>query len=163
MTGSMNTKTVFSASNPSFQTPTALCGEVLVAWPPVSCPFWRKNFPKWNVSLKSCSWNQFGETLVVYGDKKFNEKRFFLSEPAIFEIFTIPLLKGNPRTALQDPNGLVISESMAKKYFGQDNPLGKMLKVNHLLSGTNAPKNRGRDERYAGQTPMFISTSSAHC
>ncbi len=100
-------------------------------------PYLEKEFPEMERIAKVLQLESYGETLVAYGDKKFNEKRFFLSEPAIFEIFTMPLLKGNPQTALQDPNGLIISESMARKYFGRDNPLGKTLKVTHSTSGTN--------------------------
>ncbi len=99
-------------------------------------PFLEKEFPEMERIVKVLQLESVGESLVVYGDRKFNEKRFFLSEPAIFEIFTLPLLKGNPRTALQDPNNLVISESMARKYFGTEDPLGKMLKVDLPILGT---------------------------
>ena len=98
-------------------------------------PFLEKEFPEMERIVKVLQLESVGESLVVYGDRKFNEKRFFLSEPAIFEIFTLPLLKGNPQTALQDPNNLVISESMAGKYFGTDDPLGKILKVDLPILG----------------------------
>jgi len=70
-----------------------------------------------------------GNTRVIYGEKKFIEDRVFLVEAGIFEIFTIPLIKGDPKTALQEPRSLVLSESMAQKYFGSEDPMGKQLQV----------------------------------
>ncbi len=106
-------------------------------------PFLEKEFSEMERIVKILQLNSYGETVVVYGDKRFSEKRFYLSEPAVFEIFTMPMLQGNPQTALQDPNGLVISESMARKYFGPDNPLGKIIKVIHPQSGVNLLKIAG--------------------
>ncbi|PSR55130.1 hypothetical protein AHMF7605_17270 [Adhaeribacter arboris] len=70
--------------------------------------------------------------LVTYGpEKSFYEQNFYLSDPSIFEVFTLPLVKGNAQTALNRPNTLVITEELAKKYFGNAEPLGKILKVNN--------------------------------
>jgi len=62
-----------------------------------------------------------------YNDKFFAEENFLLADPSIFEVFTFPLLKGNPENALGDPYSIVITEKMAEKYFGRQNPLGKVL------------------------------------
>lgn len=70
-----------------------------------------------------------GNTRVGTGDNNFIEERFFFAEEDIFEIFTIPLVKGNPQTALKNPGNLVISETMAGKYFGAANPMGKQMKI----------------------------------
>lgn len=70
-----------------------------------------------------------GNTLVRYGDNKFVEDRFFFAEQDIFELFTIPLIQGESRTALSEPNSVIISETMAKKYFAAEDPIGKQLKV----------------------------------
>lgn len=67
--------------------------------------------------------------LVTYQNKQFWEERFMLADPSIFEIFTFPLLKGNPKTALQNLYSIVITEDMAKKYFGEEEPIGKRLRV----------------------------------
>jgi putative ABC transport system permease protein len=64
---------------------------------------------------------------------KFNEKRFFLADSTVFDIFTFPFIKGNPKTALDAPNKLVITESMVKKYFGDEDPIGKTLKLEEGL------------------------------
>lgn len=60
---------------------------------------------------------------------KFNEKKGYFADPGILDVFTIPLVKGNPKTALNAPEKLMLSESYARKYFGDENPIGKSLKV----------------------------------
>ena len=64
--------------------------------------------------------------LLRYEDKPFYEDVFFV-DPNIFDVFTYPFIKGNPQTALQEPNTIVLSERMAKKYFGNEDPIGKVL------------------------------------
>jgi putative ABC transport system permease protein len=65
---------------------------------------------------------------VVYRNSRFMERIFF-ADPDIFEIFSFPLIKGNPESVLQDPYSLVISEEMGRKYFGEEDPLGKILNL----------------------------------
>ncbi len=68
---------------------------------------------------------------VKYEDKLFQEARVGYAENAIFDIFTFPFVSGDPRTALEAPYSVVITESMAKKYFGDEDPLGKILRINN--------------------------------
>lgn len=67
---------------------------------------------------------------VKYGEKYFSEKKLILADSSVFDVFTIPLIKGNPKNALSAPNTITISESIAKKYFGDSDPIGKTLNVN---------------------------------
>ena len=53
------------------------------------------------------------------GDRKFEEKRVFYADSTFLQVFSFPLVKGDPKTALQRPNGVLITEDMAKKYFGR--------------------------------------------
>jgi putative ABC transport system permease protein len=69
--------------------------------------------------------------LVRYGDKVFDERNVLYADSAFFRIFSFPLLKGDPATALNAPYQVVISESMAKKYFGDQYPIGKTLKFDN--------------------------------
>ena len=62
--------------------------------------------------------------LVSVGDTHYVEKRLYFAEKDIFDVFSISLLKGDPKTALAKPDGLVISETMAKKYFPDGDPIG---------------------------------------
>jgi putative ABC transport system permease protein len=64
---------------------------------------------------------------VKYGEKQFNETRNIFAGPAFFDMFTFPLIKGNPETALNGKRSVVITQKMAQKYFGAEDPLGKTL------------------------------------
>ena len=70
-----------------------------------------------------------GDTIVKAGSVSFTEERFFLAEPEIFDILSIPVLQGNPRRSLQEKGNVILSRSMAIKYFGRENPLGRLLSV----------------------------------
>ncbi len=69
--------------------------------------------------------------LVTYGDKKFNESHLLFADPQFFNFFSFPLLVGDPNTVLENANSVVISEEMAKKYFGDKNPLGEILQLDN--------------------------------
>jgi len=86
------------------------------------------------------------ETVISLGERCFQENRFFIADPEILDIFTFPLLVGDAATALDMPYTLLITEEMAQKYFGTENPLGKILRVNgddFTITGVlkNIPKN----------------------
>ena len=68
-----------------------------------------------------------GDTVVKVKDTSFIEERLFFAEPAVFEIFSIPLLQGDPETALNNTGSIVLSRSMVKKYFGDEDAVGKSL------------------------------------
>jgi putative ABC transport system permease protein len=72
-----------------------------------------------------------GGAVVTYGENSFREKKIAYTDPSLFSVFTIPLLAGDPKTALKDPYTLVISKKAARKYFGRENPLGKILKLDN--------------------------------
>ncbi|MEM9986410.1 MAG: ABC transporter permease, partial [Bacteroidota bacterium] len=65
--------------------------------------------------------------LMIWEDKKIVERRFYFAEPEIFEIFSWKMLEGDPETALAEPNSLVLTESTARKYFGNASALGKTM------------------------------------
>jgi putative ABC transport system permease protein len=66
--------------------------------------------------------------LLQYGDKHFQESKLTFADSSIFEIFSWKFIYGDRTTALKTLNGIVLSQSTAKKYFGDINPLGKILK-----------------------------------
>ena len=66
---------------------------------------------------------------VSYDEKNIIEDAFVAADSSFFKIFSILLIKGNINTVLNAPHTLVVSESAAKKYFGDENPIGKMLKI----------------------------------
>ena len=67
--------------------------------------------------------------VVRYEDVVYAENEVFFADSNFFSMFDYRLLEGDPKTALKEPNTLVMTESTARKYFGQENPLGKMLTV----------------------------------
>ncbi len=73
------------------------------------------------------------QTPVAYGDRLFQEPDFFFADPAMFEVFSFPLLQGDPQTVLEAPFSLVLTERTARKYFGEADPVGKILTVSDTL------------------------------
>ncbi|HZE83687.1 MAG TPA: ABC transporter permease [Puia sp.] len=69
----------------------------------------------------------FGFPRVRSGDKTFRDDRQAFVDSNFFQVFSIPLLKGDAATVLLQPNSVVISRAMARKYFGMDDPIGKTL------------------------------------
>ncbi len=70
-----------------------------------------------------------GGKVVRYHKKTFANQQLIWADSTVFSVFTLPFVTGNPGTALAQPNTLVITESAARRYFGQDSPIGKMLDV----------------------------------
>ncbi|MBZ5857079.1 ABC transporter permease [Flavihumibacter profundi] len=61
-------------------------------------------------------------------NRKFEEKRVFYADSTFLQIFSFPLISGNAKTALDRPDGVLITEDMATKYFGKENALGKTIR-----------------------------------
>ena len=76
-----------------------------------------------------------GSVLIQKGNFKFSEAHTIWADSSIFSVFDFPLLYGDARTALKEPNSIVLSESAALKYFGHSNPVGQHL----LLTGRGLP------------------------
>jgi len=76
-----------------------------------------------------CRMNFWGETVIKYEEQTFTQSAFTQADSAFFKIFSIPLIKGNAETVLNAPHKVVISETTAKKMFGNEDPIDKMIKV----------------------------------
>jgi putative ABC transport system permease protein len=74
--------------------------------------------------------------LISSDNKSFFEEKIILADSSIFEVFTFPLKVGDPKTALAQPNSLLLTEATAKKYFGNTDPIGKILRYNREISMT---------------------------
>ncbi|RYU97571.1 ABC transporter permease [Emticicia agri] len=74
----------------------------------------------------------FQNDLVIKSDEnhQFFERKFYFSEPSLFNLFSIELLQGNKGTVLSEPNTVVLNEEMARKYFGNADPVGKTITYN---------------------------------
>lgn len=67
--------------------------------------------------------------LVQYKEKKFLEQKFAYADSSFFDIFSFEVLSGNPEKILKRPDCVVLSKSAVQKYFGNENPLGKILRL----------------------------------
>jgi putative ABC transport system permease protein len=74
------------------------------------------------------SWG--GTTQFEYDEKRITEERVWRVDSSFFDVFTVKFIRGDAKTALSDINSLVLTESAAKKFFGNEDPIGKILKMN---------------------------------
>lgn len=72
--------------------------------------------------------------LVSYDEKKFYEDEIVFADKDFFEMFTYETINGNPVKFLKDKNTIVITNHMAEKYFGKENPIGKIVTLNNALN-----------------------------
>ncbi len=72
-----------------------------------------------------------GTTPLKYQDKLINEPDVYFADEHLFDVFTLPVLQGDPKTALKEPFSVMLSEETAKKYFGGDDPMNKILRANN--------------------------------
>ena len=91
--------------------------------PPPLSPALLHEFPEIEAAVRVCSWE---DELFSYGQKHFLES-YYAVDPSFFKIFTVHFLEGSKDTALDDPYSIVLTEKMAKKFFGQKNPLGEII------------------------------------
>ncbi|WKZ64942.1 MAG: ABC transporter permease [Flavobacteriales bacterium] len=87
-----------------------------------------------------CRWFDFqdpqhtlkvGDSLST--DRMFTESGLYLVDSTVFELFGYPLVQGDPRTALTKPGSIVLSQELAKKYFGDADPMGRMMKWDNAM------------------------------
>ena len=69
--------------------------------------------------------------LITTEKKQFEEEGFFFADPELFEVFSWKMLKGNPESALKEPNSIVLTETIAKKYFEDGDPMGETMNFNN--------------------------------
>ncbi len=99
---------------------------------PPTGPALQAFFPEIESSVRLCLW--FEDVMVSKDDKQHIENKIIGADSSIFQVFTIPFVAGDPRTALKEPNTVVITEKIAKKYFGDQNPLGQTLHFEQFFS-----------------------------
>ncbi len=75
-----------------------------------------------------------GTTALRYKDKLFNEQGLYFADEHFFDFFSVPVLKGNPKSALEEPYCVMMTEDLAKKYFGNEDPMNKVISLNNIRS-----------------------------
>jgi putative ABC transport system permease protein len=120
--------------------------EMLSAWTavPIAAALVQE-FPEVVATTRLEEWDNM---LIRYEDKTFLEDKFLWADSTFFQIFSFNLKEGDPAQVLNEPRKIVVSENMAKKYFGSEDPVGKTLKVfsdttHYLVTGVfeNVPVN----------------------
>ena len=80
--------------------------------------------------IDASRYSGIGTMLFIHGDNRFFEMRVRAVDSSFFQMFTFPLIHGDRESALDDPYSIVISEELAEKYFGNENPLGETITIN---------------------------------
>ena len=100
-------------------------------------------------------------TFVKYGDKQFKEQKLASADSNFLQVFSIPFIEGNAKTALKEPNSIVITKAFATKYFGNEEPMGKSL-----IIGISTFKVTGLIDKVPDNSHFhfdaFISMSTRH-
>ena len=90
-----------------------------------------KQFPEVTDGVRVYNPSAWNPYIVRNGEDVFQENKFYVADSSFFKVFSYPLIKGNPAKALTEPYSLILTESTANKYFGDDDPMGKILVVNN--------------------------------
>lgn len=100
----------------------------IVATPPPLGPALKNDFPEIVETTRLSYW---GSVVLRAGDKSFNESHMIVVEPSFFNLFTFPFIKGEGAASLSMPNSALISERRAESFFGNEDPIGKVIKVDN--------------------------------
>jgi putative ABC transport system permease protein len=101
--------------------------------PPAFAPAVIEEYPE---IVNAARFNNGTTSLVLtYGEKTFREE-VQLADASALEMFTFPLIQGDPASALSETHSIVMTEGMAEKYFGEEDPVGKIIRVNDTYDFT---------------------------
>ncbi|HKC67910.1 MAG TPA: ABC transporter permease, partial [Bacteroidia bacterium] len=110
---------------------------------PITAERLKQNFPEIEKIVRFSS----SKRTISYNNKKFFDATVLYSDSTLFDVFTLPMLSGNPAKALTTPYSIVLTETAVKRYFGDEPAMGKMMKfsdtLNLLVTGVikDIPKN----------------------
>lgn len=97
--------------------------------PTAAYPEFKRTFPEVESGVRVYSTAEYSPTVLRYGEEVREEKGFLWADSTFFEIFSFEIKKGDPRTMLDQVNSVVLTERSARKYFGDDDPMGKVLRA----------------------------------
>ena len=99
---------------------------ILAVAPDPLGPTLRNDFPQVEQYVR---FRNYGGLLVKKDNQNVQEDKVIYADSTLFDVFTLPIIEGDPRTALKDPSSVVITERVARKYFNSVNAVGKTLVV----------------------------------
>ncbi len=103
--------------------------------PPIFAPHLKQQFPEVEGTTRILMWP--GKVLMEKDEVRAYENKGLIADSTFFSMFPLKFLRGNPKTAL-DPLSIVLTEETAKKYFGEKDPIGQVLKINKTDFGVKA-------------------------
>lgn len=112
-------------------------------------PTLQSEFPEVEVGTRL---RNFGTPKITYKNNAFRDSKFAFIDPNFFSVFTLPFIKGDPATALIEPYTVVITQEEAIKYFGNTDPIGKLLEL----------KDRNEQYRVTGVLGKIPTNSHFH-
>ena len=104
--------------------------------PTALLPAMQKNFAEVENGVRVYNPSAWNPYILRKDDRLFQEGKFYYADSAFFNVFSFQLIKGNPDKVLTEPNSVVLTQSMAKKYFGEEDPVGQLLQVNNRTDYT---------------------------
>jgi putative ABC transport system permease protein len=118
-----------------------------------------KDFPEVEKYVRIQNWSM----LVERNGTSFYETDSYIADSTFFGIFSFNLIKGDKRTALREPNSVVVTETMAKKYFGNEDPVGQMLKMDdNEFKVTGVMEDVPENSHFRFSNLISFSTWSSH-
>ncbi len=122
-------------------------------------PFLQNKFPEIEKTVRI---TRLSKGLVSSGEKTFFEDRIVLADSTVFDIFTFPLLVGNPKAVLSQPNVVVLTKSASEKYFEKSDPVGKTIRYNRAIDLTVTGIMKDIPGNTHLQFDMMVSMSTAN-
>src|SRR5450759_3472304 len=132
--------------------------EAWVQTPAPLASFMQNKFPEITKTVRIAA---IPKCLISASDKNFFEEKMIMADSSIFDVFTFPLIIGDPKEVLVRPNSVVLTESIAEKYFGKCDPLGMIIRYNRAkdLTVTGIMKNTPGNTHF--RFDIVVSMSSA--
>ena len=94
-------------------------------------PAFKKEFPEVEEFVRFLS---IDNSFLRYNDKRFYEEMLYYADSTVFNVFTYHFIKGTPQHALANKNSIVLTESLAKKYFGNEDPMFKIMNLGNRFN-----------------------------
>jgi putative ABC transport system permease protein len=88
-------------------------------------PVFKRTFPEITSAVRMTQYRR----IVKYQDKQINEKRFMYADPSFFDTFSFKLTEGDAKSALKSPGQVILTQSTAKRYFADTDPVGKTITI----------------------------------
>ena len=106
-----------------------LYGDQQTVTPTAVGPVFGRNFPEVEAWTRIYPIGMYAQVAVKRGDMSFEEKGFYYADSTVFNVFTMDPLLGTAKGALTRPHTVVVTETIAKKYFGDENPIGQSIQT----------------------------------